>query len=221
LLIAIYKMNIKENTNSVNSPQILTLPVENHKPILSINIDVKDNWLYYSKYYPIVYGRCFDILHNEEDAKDMAHDVFTHILEKIKSDKQFIISFPKTYLSKAATNMSINEIKREKKTKEKLSKIYNMATTVILNRILGKEEQEIWETNIIENGYEKKETIIIIKNILDEQDETTRKIYFCYYHDGMTYKQIGKTVGFSTSAVQKRLKNLEKQVSVKMENIGK
>jgi len=216
-------MGIKENAKPVNSPQILTFPVENQKPKLSIRVDDKDNWIYYRDYYSTVYRSCFDVLRNEEAANDMAHNVFIHIIEKLKSDKHFIISYPKTFFSKVARNMSINELNKQTKASEKLYKVYHMATDEILNRILGKEgqEQEVLEANIICNGYEKDEAEIIIKAILKEQDETTRKIYFYYYHNNKTYKEIGTIVGFSKSAVQKRLKKLEEQIKAVLEKVNK
>jgi len=216
-------MSIKENAKPVNSPQILPFPVENQKPKLSIRVDDKDNWVYYRDYYSTVYRSCFDVLRNEEAANDMANNVFIHIIEKLKSDRKFIISYPKTFFSKVARNMSINELKKTKKASENLYKIYHMATDEILNRILGKEgqEQEVLEANIICNGYEKNEAEIIVKAILKEQDETTRKIFFYYYHDNKTYKEIGKIIELSKSAVQKRLKKLEDQVKAALKKVEK
>jgi DNA-directed RNA polymerase specialized sigma subunit len=93
-----------------------------------------------------------------------------------------------------------------------------MATNGGLNWFKEKGEQgrEKWEIGIKDNGYEQVEAKIIVKAILDEQDETTRKIYFYKYHDDMTLKQIGEVVGLGKSAVQKRIKKLEEQIRVKM-----
>ena len=63
--------------------------------------------------------------------------------------------------------------------------------------------------------------LIMLGNREDAQDEINRKIYFYKYHDDMTLEQIGEVVGFRKSAVQKRLKNLEEQVRVKMGKANK
>jgi RNA polymerase sigma-70 factor (ECF subfamily) len=163
----------------------------------------------------MVKDRCMDILHNEEDAQDLAQNIFENIYGKIlglKSEGQFQIEHPKTYLSTAARNMSINE--RNRAIAER-KKIYDMATDGSFNRFMEKGEHEVLKAGIINNEYEQAEAEIIVKAILEEQDETTRKIYFYRYRDGMTLKQIGEVVGLGKSAVEKRIKKLEEQVRVK------
>ena len=208
-------MNYKDNTNPANSPQIFPFPVENHQPQLSIKTDDADAGAFYSTYYPMVYRRCLAILRNKEDAQDMAHGVFEKI-QKLKSKGRFTVTYPKTYLSKTALNMSINEIKRVKSERKKLIEMYDMATNGSLNRLMDTRGQAVWEAEITDNGHGQIEAEIIVQAILDEQDETTRKIYFYKYHDDMNLEQIGELTGLGKSAVQKRIKALEKQVRVKM-----
>jgi len=202
-------MSLHNNTPAPNSPQILRFPVENQPPKVSINTDDEEIRLLYVNYYPMVYRRCLSILHNEEDAKDMAHEVFTKIQE-LKTEGRFHTSFPKTYLSTAAKNMSINQ---KKKARREFIQIYNIATDVSLDWFKGSGEQglEKWKTGIIDNGYEQNEAEKIKKTILEKQDEITRRIYFYKYHDNLTLKQIGEAVGLKKSAIHKRVQNLEKQ----------
>jgi len=197
------------NANSINNKKILPFPVENKPPQLSIDIDDADSRLFYNEYFPLVKRRCFSVLRNEEDAKDIANDVFEKV-HKLKSKGKFI-DYPKTYLSKMAENMSRNKKKKERR---ELMELYDMAINESYKgfKNLGEKEQKEWEAGIIDNGYEQVEAEIIIKGILDEQDKITCRIYFYYYHDSMTYKEIGKILGLSISAVQKRIKNFEKQV---------
>ena len=205
-------MSIKENAKSVNSPQILPFPVENQKSKLSINIDDTENRDFYIKYYPVVYGRCLAILRNMEDAQDMAHDIFRKVQE-LKSEGRFNINNPNpiSYLFKMAENMNKN---KKKRARRELIEIYKMANNGIhiWAKNKGEQEHEICEAGIIDNGYEKVEAEIIVKAILEEQDETTRKIYLYNYFYDMTLNKIGEAVGLKKSAVHKRIKNLEKQV---------
>jgi len=207
-------MNNKDATTPPNSPQIPGFQAENRPPKLSISTDGEEIGLLYSEYYSLVYRRGLSVLHNEEDAKDMAHEVFAKI-QKLKTEGKFHASFPKTYLSTAAKNMSLNQKKRARR---ELIEIYNIATNESLDRFKGREEKgrEIWEAGIIDNGYEQVEAEIIVKAILEEQDETARRIYFYKYHDGMTLEQIGEAVGLGRSAVQTRIDKLKEQVKVKL-----
>jgi DNA-directed RNA polymerase specialized sigma24 family protein len=99
----------KENINRINSPKILPFQMEKQPPQLSISIDDADNKIFYVEYYSLVYRRCFSILHNKEDAQDIAGDVFEKVQE-LKSKGKFI-DYPKTYLSRMAENMSKNKKK--------------------------------------------------------------------------------------------------------------
>jgi RNA polymerase sigma factor (sigma-70 family) len=207
-------MSNKDSANPINSPQILPFPVENQPSQLSINIDDADNKLFYNEYFPLIKRHCFSVLRNEEDAKDIANDVFEKV-HKLKT-KGKIIDYPKTYLSRMAENMSKNKKKKERR---ELMELYDMAINESYKgfKNIGEKEQKEWETGIIDNGYEQVEAEIIIKSILDEQDKITCKIYFYYYHDSMSYKEIGKILGLSISAVQKRIKNFEKKVKEAIE----
>jgi RNA polymerase sigma-70 factor, ECF subfamily len=205
-------MGILKKTNLQNFQQILPFPVEKQPPQLFINTNDADNKLFYIEYYPLVFRRCLAILRNKEEAQDLAHDVFIKVQE-LKTEGKFNINNPNpiSYLFKMAKNMNIN---KKKRARRELIEIYNMANngSFIWTKDKGEQEHEIYEAGIIDNGYEKVEAEIIVKAILEEQDETTRKIYlYNYFHD-MTLNKIGEAVGLKKSAVQKRLKKLEKQV---------
>jgi len=212
-------MGSKDCPNPQKSPQILPFPVENRPPRLSIKADDVDIGTFYREYYAVVFRRCLAVLGNEEDAQDAAHDVFAKIQE-LKAKGQLAIPYPKTYLSTAARNMGIN---KKKRARIELNKIYDMATNGSLNwfKDRGEQGQEVWEIGVMDNGYDQVEAKLIVKAILDEQDETTRKIYFYKYHDDMTLEQIGEVVGLGRGAVDKRIKKLEEQVRVKMGRAGK
>jgi len=208
-------MGFKDSNHPENSPQILPFQVEKQPPQLSIHTDDTDIGAFYRQYYSLVYRRCLAMLGNSEDAQDAAHDVFEKIHEQ-KSKGQLNIPYPKTYLSTAAKNMGLN---KKKRARRELNELYDMATNGSINWFIerGNGEGKVkWSAGIVDNGYEQVEAQIIVQAILDEQDEITRKIYFYKYHDDMTLEQIGEAVGLKKSAVQKRLKNLEEQVKVKM-----
>jgi RNA polymerase sigma factor (sigma-70 family) len=151
----------------------------------------------------------------------MAQKVFICI-HRLSSKGEFDIlrQKPEPYLNKAARNMSLNEIKRKR---SELNKLYDFATSESIKGLISKFEngQMVKEQYITDSDYEQVEAEIIIEAILAEQDETTRKIYFYKYHDDMVLKQIGELVGLKKSAVQKRIKKLEKQVKAVLGKVKK
>jgi len=205
-------MGIKDGTTQ-QTPKIQPFPVKNQQPQLSIKIDDADIGIFYREYYSMVFNRCLFMLGNREDAQDAAHDVFAKIQE-LKSDGRLHVPYPKTYLSTAAKNMGIN---KKKRARNELIKIYDMATNGSIDWFIekGVQGQEVWEIGIADNGYDQVEAKMIVKAILDEQDDVNRKIYFYKYHDDMTLEQIGEVLNLSKSAVRKRIKKLEEQVKLK------
>ena len=139
---------------------------------------------WYEKYGPMVIRRCRSILKCEEDALDAVHDVFVNLLQK---KLRLHGCFPSSLL-------------------------YTMATNVCLNRLRKKK----WETarnfsggefpaSCPDEGFAQVEAELLLKDILKDESETNRAIYFMYHSDGMTLKEIGEAVELSISGVKKRL----------------
>jgi RNA polymerase sigma factor (sigma-70 family) len=208
-------MGIKDGTQPPQSTIILPLSVENRQLQLSINIDNADFFL---EYTPLIIKCCKKMFHNKEDIEDMINDVFEYILKR--KSKGSPIRYP-AYLPLLVRNRGINKKKRE--ARRELIEIYDMAANGSLKLIKekGKQGQEIGEIGVIDKDHDQVEAEIIVKAILDKQDETTRKIYLYKYRHDMTLEQIGEAVGLKKSAVQKRIKNLEKQVRAETGKAGK
>jgi len=67
----------------------------------------------YKQYGFVIYGRCEQILHNQEDAWDATQEVFMKLIthyDTIK-DKQKVVS----WIYSAATNYCFNQLRRQKK----------------------------------------------------------------------------------------------------------
>jgi len=143
---------------------------------------------WYEKYGPMVIRRCRSILGNGEDALDAVHDVFANLIANQSKEKLRLHGrFPSSLL-------------------------YTMATNVCLNRLRKKK----WETAggfsgdefpayRADEGFAQVEAELLLEDILKDESETNRAIYFMYHSDGMTLKEIGEAVGLSISGVRKRL----------------
>jgi len=175
----------------------------------------------YKNYFPLVFRRCMELLRNNEDAENAANTVFEKLFKK-----KDIIHFPRSYLYRMATNMGLKQ--KEQRRKE-AAYIYTEATNTSINRLKEKGEGEIrqllkekkqdtYDTkmNFVDKSYEYIEAEIIVNAVLKEEDKITRVIYLLFYHDDMTYKDIGKIIGLSKSAIEKRIRKLEKIIKYKI-----
>jgi len=169
----------------------------------------------YKEYFPLVFRRCLEMLRNNEDAENAANTVFEN-LYKNESD----ISCPSGYLYRMATNMGLKQIRKRKK---EAAFIYTEATNISVRLLKEKGEAEIRQLlkceKIInlskkyeDKSYEQIEAEMIVDAVLKEEDEITRVIYIMRYHDNMTYRDIGETAGLGKSAVEKRIRKLEKKI---------
>ncbi|MCL1813488.1 MAG: sigma-70 family RNA polymerase sigma factor [Treponema sp.] len=216
-------MGLEDNKNSASSQTIYPFLVENQHltDVSSIDAAVIED-LY--KYYSLVYWRCLEILRNREDAADAAHDVFEKLL-RLREEGRLIIRSsegPKGLLFTMARNMSFN---RRKKENRDFIKAYSMATKISFTRLKNiktetindkPSDQVFWENVFTDSGYKQVDAEILVKAILEEEDEKSRDIYFLRYHDEMTFEQIGKVVGLGKSAVEKRLKEFKERVKLKI-----
>ena len=177
----------------------------------------------------MVFRRCMGILRNTEDAEDAAQEVFENFLKK---EERFDMreGFGGLF-SKMAGNMSLNQYRKNRRD---ACRLYALATNVSLNRIRDMGTADIYDLlsspKVESDGYpddkvgEQVADRLFVEDILKEEDEKNRDIYFMYYRDRMTLKEIGENVGLSKDGVKKRLIKLENKVRLKLgkdQNDGK
>jgi len=150
---------------------------------------------WYEKYGPMVIRRCRRILGNEDDALDAVHDVFVNLL---REETSLHDRFPSSLLYTMATNICLNRLRKKK---WEISKDF-----------FGEGEAGA----CIDEGYGQVEAEILLEDILKDESETNRAIYFMYHADRMTLKEIGEAVGLSISGVRKKLEAFRTRARLKL-----
>ena len=154
---------------------------------------------WYEKYGPMVIRRCRSILKNEEDSMDAVQDVFVNLL---KGENHLHGQFPSSLLYTMATNICLNRLRKKK-------------------REMLKGSFEDSETGFsIDEGYDQVEAEILINDILKNESEMNRTIFFMYHVDGMTLKEIGEAVNLSISGARKRLEAFKTRARLKLQGSG-
>lgn len=168
----------------------------------------------YTEHYKSVYYTCYKYLQNEEDAKDMAQNVFIKAFDKIDTLKD--TSSFKSWINRIAANECINELKKTNRIKlEELT-----ATS---------SEGESFEH--IEDASQKnpEEVVVdddvrdILLHIINKLPQDQRIAVHLYYYQDMTVKEISQIFGCSEQTTRNRLgyarKNIKKEVD-KLEDKG-
>ena len=160
-----------------------------------MNIDVA---AWYEKYGPMVIRRCRKILGNGEDAMDAVHDVFVNLLQ---AKPRLHGTFPSSLLYTMATNICLNRIRKYKRE--------------ILQDFSGDNENMFF---CDDGGFSQVEAELVLEAVLKDESKTNRVIYYMYFADDMTLKEIGEAVGLSISGVRKRLEAFKKRTRLNLKD---
>lgn len=168
----------------------------------------------YTEHYKSVYYTCYKYLQNEEDAKDMAQNVFIKAFDRIDSLKE-TNSF-KSWISRIAANECINELKKSNRLK--LEELTATNADGESFEYLEDESQKNPEELMVEDDV--RDILLDIINRLPQDQQIAVHLY--YYQD-MTVKEISKIFNCSEQTTRNRLgyarKNIKKEID-KLEDKG-
>jgi len=150
---------------------------------------------WYEKYGPMVIRCCRRILGNGEDTMDAVHDVFVNLL---KGQVRLHGQFPSSLLYTMATNICLNKLRKKKRENVK--------------DFSGEEEHLFFSTD---KGFDQVEAQLLLEEILKDESDMNRTIYYMYHADGMTLKEIGDAIDLSISGVRKRLEAFKSRIQLK------
>jgi len=150
----------------------------------------------FHRYGPMVVRRCRKLLRDEEEALDVAQEVFVRIL---KNKARMNAKYPSSLLYRIATNLCLDRL-RQLKARPTSSE------EAILTRIANLEDSE-----------DSFEASSILGYLFGRHKESSRVIAVLHYLDGLTLKQVADEVGMSVSGVRKRLRSM-RQTLVEMED---
>ena len=145
----------------------------------------------YRQYGPMVIRRCRKLLKDDDEALDVAQDVFVQVLRRQNS---LTNDHPSSLLYRIATNLCLNRIRDRRRAQDAVE-------DDILTRIAF--------SDIDERTLDARNTL---NRIFGRHPESTRTIATLLYVDGMTLEEVADTVGVSVSGVRKRMRGLKAEV---------
>jgi RNA polymerase sigma factor (sigma-70 family) len=141
----------------------------------------------YNRYGPMVIRRCRHLLKDEDEAMDVAQDVFVRLLRRKEGVTD--VTYPSSLLYRIATNLCLNRIRDRK-----LAPI--AVEDEMLHQIAGFDERPSHDAGSI------------LRNLFGKHDEGSRTMAVMHYLDGMTLQEVARETGYSVSGVRKRLRAL-------------
>lgn len=142
-----------------------------------------------------VFHTCFGFVHNQEDAEDIAQDVFIEVyrsISRFRGDAKL-----STWVYRIAVNKSLNHIRKYKQTRLTLS-----IDQLIKGPRSNDELSTYTEPGNLDQKIEKKELVIVLEKAINSLPENQRIAFTLSKYDDMAYLEIADVMAISLSAVE-------------------
>jgi RNA polymerase sigma-70 factor, ECF subfamily len=161
------------------------------------------------KYRRPVVNTCFGLVHNKEDAEDIAQDVFIEVYRSISRFREE--SKISTWLYRIAVNRSLNFIRDNKQGKwvnsledRILLKKYKSAETII-------DDHDDPAKNI-----ENKQKADMLHKAIDSLPQNQRTAFTLNKYENLSYKEISEVMSLSVSSVESLMHRAKKNLQKKL-----
>ena len=158
----------------------------------------------YNRYAKKIYTKCVIIVKERELSKDLTHDIIIKVLlnlSQFRSDSPFY-----SWVNSIVYNHCLNYIQKNKKIKLVDFGKYSYEIAI--------EEIEMENRILKELNLDKLEELMVLITIAE------RTILLMRYQDGMSIKQIAKTMNVGESAVKMRLKRSRDHLAELFKQLG-
>ncbi len=157
----------------------------------------------------MVVNTCFGLVHNTEDAEDIAQDVFIEVfrsVSKFRADSKL-----STWLYRIAVNRSLNFIRDNKRRKfaQSLEEIF----------LPGKEKSGSFSHEKVstpDTEFENSERAAILHKSIDTLPEKQRIAFALNKYEDLSYKEIAEVMETSVSSVESLIHRAKKNLQKKL-----
>lgn len=153
----------------------------------------------FKEHYQAMYRLAFMMLHDEEESRDIVHDVFVRLLD---GDIRFDSDKAGAFLLSCVRNGCLN-VMRSNDTRERAMRDYPMN-----DESTGDNEAFEGEVKALQDGINSLTPPIC------------REIISLHYRYGLTFKEIAKQLQVSETTIYKHLRNALNQLRLTIKDMG-
>ncbi len=146
-------------------------------------------------YQKMVVNTCFGMVHNTEDAQDIAQEVFIEVFRSIqnfRADAKL-----STWLYRIAVNRSLNFIRDNKR-----KKWFHSFDDVVREKTLKLKEISSAHHETPDTELENKQRAILLHQAIDSLAENQRIAFTLNKYEDLSYKEISEVMDLSVSSVE-------------------
>lgn len=166
------------------------------------------------QYQSLVYKACFNLLRQQEDAEDIAQDVFIEVFESIEQFRH--LSKLSTWLYRIAINKSLNHLR---KTRRK-SLIHSIEGFFINNKNATLEIEDK-SANDSPHSIDYMERSNILQSAIASLPENQRIAFTLNKFDELSYQEITEVMGLSLASVESLIHRAKLSLQKKLINYYK
>lgn len=165
-------------------------------------------------YRSMVVNTCFGLLHNTEDAEDVAQDVFIEIFRSIdhfRADSKI-----STWLYRIAVNRSLNFIRDNKKRKW-----FQSFDDVVKSKKEMLNQLNYQSADDPESELENNQRALLLHEAIDSLPENQRVAFTLNKYEDLPYKEVSEVMKVSVSSVESLIHRAKKNLQKKLHHCYK
>ena len=162
-------------------------------------------------YRNMIVNTCFGLLHNAEDAEDVAQDVFIEVfrsVENFRADSKI-----STWLYRIAVNRSLNFIRDNKKRKwfQSFDDVLSSKKEALSQLVSNHSDNP-------EFDLENSQRALLLHEAIDSLPENQRVAFTLNKYEDLAYKEIAEVMNLSVSSVESLIHRAKKNLQKKLYN---
>lgn len=161
------------------------------------------------KYQQLVVNTCFGLVHNTQDAEDIAQDVFIEVYRSISNFRAD--SKLSTWLYRISVNRSLNFIRDNKlrKMAQSIESVFSFGKEKLSNVLPEKGASP-------DSEFENNERAAILHKAIDSLPENQRIAFTLNKYDDLSYKEIAVVMETSVSSIESLIHRAKKNLQKKL-----
>lgn len=160
-------------------------------------------------YRNMVVNTCFGLLHNTEDAEDVAQDVFIEVFRSVASFRAD--SKISTWLYRIAVNRSLNFIRDNKKRKW-----FQSFDDLMESKKEALNQLNYQSSDDPESEMENSQRDLLLHEAIDSLPENQRVAFTLNKYEDLAYKEISEVMNLSVSSVESLIHRAKKNLQKKL-----
>ncbi|MCG6188207.1 RNA polymerase sigma factor [Maribellus maritimus] len=161
------------------------------------------------KYQKLVVNTCFGMLHDKDDAEDVAQDVFIEVFRSVQSFRAD--SKISTWLYRIAVNRSLNFIRDNKKRKW-----FQSLDDTVKSKNAIFEKFTSGDSDDADFNLENNQRANVLHEAINSLPENQKVAFSLNKYEDLSYKEISEVMDLSVSSIESLIHRAKKNLQKKL-----